>query len=99
MEFNAQNYQTIKQSCLQKQDITFYVPKEFTCFANDEAPVSWKAYPPASLTNEAYAQIFAYAGDDARGTLTKLELAIHLDGGRILYRKKDDEYIDLQVNF
>lgn len=99
MLFNAQNYQKIKQSCLQKQDITFFAPNEFTCFANDEAPTAWTAYPPALLTNEAYAQVFAYAGHDARGRLTILELTIHLDGGRILYSKKDDEHVYLQVTF
>ncbi|PQJ63396.1 hypothetical protein BTO10_00845 [Vibrio chagasii] len=99
MEFNEQNYQTIKRSCLQKQNITFYAPKEFTCFANDEAPSSWRAYPPTSLADEAYEQIFVCTGEDARGTLTKLELTIHLDGGRILYRRRDDEYVELQVTF
>ncbi|QYJ93350.1 hypothetical protein [Shewanella spartinae] len=99
MEFNQKNYPTIKKSCEEKQGIGFFVSKSATCFSDSEAPSDWTAYPPASLTKEAYAQIFVHAGTDARGTLTKLELAVHLDGGRILYKKRDDKFVDIQVTF
>ena len=99
MEFNQQNYPTIKNACEEKRDIDFCVRKSATCFSDSEAPSDWTAYPPASLTKEAYAQILVCAGTDARGTLTKLELAVHLNGGRILYKKRDDEFVDIQVTF
>ena len=73
MEFNSDNYPSIKQACESKQAIDFYAPKEATGFADSEAPDDWTPYPPASLTKEAYAQIYALAGNDARGALTKLE--------------------------
>ncbi|WP_417884527.1 hypothetical protein [Vibrio rumoiensis] len=64
-----------------------------------EMTVDWTPYPPTSLAKEAYAQIFALAGNDARGTLTKLELAVHLDGGRIEYKKGQGDTVDIRVSF
>lgn len=99
MKFNAQNYPSIKASCQNKEEIEFYVDKNATAFANTEAPDAWEAYPPACLPPEGYAQLFVYAGNDKRGTLTKLELIIHLDGGRILYRKRGHEHVSLKITW
>jgi hypothetical protein len=99
MEFNSENYPEIKQACESKQPVDFYTHKSATCFANSMPPDDWTHYPPASLTKEAYAQIFALAGNGARGTLTKLELTVHLDGGKIQYKKRDDETVDIKVIF
>lgn len=99
MEFNIENYPEIRKYCEGKQDITFWAQKESTVFYNDNAPDNWKAYPPAQLTNEGYAQVFSQSRNDARGTLMKLELLIHLDGGRIEYKKKDANFVTLKVEF
>jgi hypothetical protein len=99
MEFNPENYPTIKQACESKQSVTFYAHKSATCFSASDAPSAWRPYPPTSLAKEAYAQIFAMAGNDARGTLTKLELAVHLDGGEIQYKKGNDETVDIKITF
>ena len=99
MKFDRENYPTIKEACENKKNIDFYVEKLATGFNKDNIPSNWTAYSPASLTREAYAQIFIGAGNDARGTLTKLELAVHLDGGRIEYKEKDEAHINLRVTF
>ena len=99
MEFNPENYPLIKQACESKQTIEFYTHKTATCFADSEAPDIWTPLPPAELTKEAYAQIFALSGNDARGTLLKLELTVHLDGGKIQYKKRDKQTVDIRVMF
>jgi len=99
MEFNPKNYPLIKKSCENKQSIIFYTNKSATCFTDSEAPTSWISYPPPELTKEAYAQIFVQAGNDLRGTFTKLELAVHLDGGKILFKKRDEQNVDVEIKF
>ena len=99
MEFNQENYPSIKQACENKQAIDFYAHKSSTSFSDSEAPSNWTAYPPALLSKEAYAQIYALSGNDARGALTKLELTVHLDGGKIKYKKRNEEFVDIEVSF
>lgn len=99
MEFNSQNCPAIKKACASEQAISFYAPKDATCFANSEAPDDWTPYPLASLEKDAYAQIYVHAGNDARGALIKLELTVHLLGGKIEYKKRDKKTVDLRVSF
>lgn len=99
MEFNPTNYPQIRDACNKKQAIAFYVNKSATCFSNGKSPEEWTSYPPITLCKEALGQIFAYAPADERGTLTKLELIVHLLGGEILYKKRDNDKVDLNVKF
>ncbi len=99
MEFNLVNYNTIKAACESKEEIKFVVEKSATAFAKSEAPESWTAYPPACLPPEGYAQVFIHSGADKRGALTRLELLVHLDGGRILYKKSGENAVLLKVTW
>ena len=63
------------------------------------APPEWTAYPPCILPPEGYAHVFLYAGSDAQGALTRLELVVHLDGGRILYKAKGSDLVALRVTW
>ncbi len=99
MLFNKENYHTIEEACLSKKEIIFEAPRLITAFRNDKAPSEWAAYPPAFLPPEGYARIFIEAGNDARGALMTLELAIHLDGGRILYKTSGEDNIALKVTW
>jgi hypothetical protein len=99
MLFNPQNYTAIKAACESRQEIEFTAEKADTAFAEGDAPLAWKAYPPALLPPQGYAQIFLHAGNDARGALTRLELIVHLDGGRILYKANGKHQVDLKVTW
>jgi hypothetical protein len=99
MEFNLDNYSTIKSACESKKEIEFFVDKSATAFSESEAPDEWTAYPPALLPPEGYTQVFVYAGKDKRGALTKLELLVHLDGGRILYKKSGEAKVSLKITW
>lgn len=99
MEFNPDNYPHIREACENQNSIFFYVNKSATCFKQGDAPDEWTPYPPVSLCKEALAQIYASAGPDERGTLTKLELIVHLSGGVILYKARGEDKVDLQVKF
>ncbi|USY23667.1 hypothetical protein NIZ92_10010 [Alcaligenes sp. 1735tsa3] len=56
-------------------------------------------YPPCLLPPEDYAQVFVHAGNYARGYLTKLELLIHLDVGKILYKAIDNQKVAIKVTW
>jgi len=99
MEFNSENYSAIKMACEGKEEIEFVVEKSATAFSESEAPESWTAYPPACLPPEGYAQVFVHAGSDKRGALTRLELLVHLDGGRILYKRSGENSVSLKVTW
>ncbi len=99
MEFNIENYNTIKIACENKEEIEFVVEKSATAFSESDAPAKWTAYPPACLPPEGYAQVFIYAGNDKRGALTRLELLVHLDGGRILYKRSGENAVSLKVTW
>jgi len=99
MIFNQQTYPQIKSACEAKQPVEFDVERSATAFAAGQAPAQWTAYPPALLPPEGYANVFLHAGNDARGTLTRLELVVHLDGGRILYQANGVELVTLRVTW
>ena len=99
MEFNIENYNTIKIACESKEEIEFVVEKSATAFSEADAPEEWTAYPPACLPPEGYAQVFIFAGNDKRGALTRLELLVHLDGGRILYKRSGENTVSLKVTW
>lgn len=99
MEFNAKNYPAIKAACESKKEIEFFVDKDSTAFSESEAPDAWTAYPPACLPPEGYAEVFVHSGNDKRGALTKLELLVHLDGGKILYKKHSQDQVSLKVTW
>lgn len=99
MKFNQNDYPIIKSACQNKQVIEFEVPKKITAFSDSEAPASWTAYPPALLPPDGYAQVFVHSGSDARGALTRLELIVHLDGGRILYKRSGPDEVALRVTW
>ena len=99
MEFDSGNYNTIKNACENKEEIEFVVEKLATAFAEAKAPKSWTAYPPACLPPEGYAQVFIHSGNDKRGALTRLELLVRLDGGRILYKEEGENAVSLKVTW
>jgi hypothetical protein len=99
VEFNASNYPTIKQACDSREEIEFIIDKSATAFSESEAPDEWTAYPPACLPPEGYAQVFVHSGNDKRGALTRLELVVHLDGGRILYKKRGEAQVSLKITW
>ncbi len=99
MLFNQENYPQIKTACESKNEIEFEAPRELTAFATSSAPLEWTAYPPCALPPEGYAQVFVHAGADAKGELTRLELLVHLDGGRILYKAQANDRVALKVTW
>jgi hypothetical protein len=99
MLFNQENYLQIKQACESKHEIEFVAPIELTAFSAESLPQEWTAYPPCILPPQGYAQVFVHAGSDARGALTKLELVVHLDGGRILYKAHGNGQVALKVTW
>ena len=99
MEFNKENYSTIKEACTNRKEIEFFTPITDTAFENGKAPDDWTAYPPCMLPPEGYAQVFVYAGSDAKGSLTKLELLIHLDGGRVLYKALENQQVGIKATW
>lgn len=99
LEFNSQNYQSIKSACQSKNEIEFWVERSATVFRDSDAPEQWTAYPPAYLPPSGYAQVFAHSGNDKAGALTRLELTIHLDNGRVLYKKRGDDEVCLKVTW
>ena len=99
MQFNAENYQAIREACEKREETEFWADKADTLFAGSEAPETWTAYPPCSLPKELYAQVFVYAGTDKRGALTRLELLVHLDGGRVYYQAQGEEAVSLKITW
>lgn len=101
MIFNAENYPQIRDACMKHLEIQFEAPIEITAFASSNVPVpdEWRAFPPAALPPEGYAQIFALASRDAQGELMKLELLVHLDGGRVLYKKAANNIVSLKITW
>ena len=43
--------------------------------------------------------VFVHAGNDAKGSLTKLELLNHLDGGRVLYKAFENQQVAIKVTW
>lgn len=101
MLFNAANYPKIKEACDKRVEIEFDAPIEITAFASsaETVPREWKAFPPTVQPLEGYAKIFAEASPDARGELMKLELHVHLDGGRVLYRSAPNSFVTIKITW
>ena len=97
MIFNSQNYPTIKSACQCRSEVEFIAEKSDTVFADSAAPEQWRPYPPAMLPPEGYADVFLHSGTDARGALMRLELLVHLDGGRILYKENGNSQVRLKI--
>jgi hypothetical protein len=99
MDFNKDTYPQIKKACEQKEPIEFEVDRDATAFSDSDAPAEWTQYPPALLPPQGYAQVFRHAGTDARGALTRLELVVHLDGGKILYKQSGNDQIAMRITW
>lgn len=99
MKFDKHDYSTIRQACQSRAEIEFQAPKKITAFAESEPPSEWTAYPPCLLPPEGYAQVFIQSGADLRGALTRLELVVHLDGGRVLYRKESEDSVGMKITW
>ncbi|NTV19640.1 MAG: hypothetical protein HGA83_09455 [Bacteroidales bacterium] len=99
MEFNAINYPVIKSAYENKKQVEFYVDKSATAFSDSDAPDEWKAYPPPAVPEKDYVQAFVYSGNDIQGSLTRLEILVHLGGGQILYKKHGKDQVLLKVSW
>lgn len=99
MEFNKDNYVQIQAACKSRQEIEFLAPISATAFEKSTAPEEWTAYPPCLLPPEGYAYVLAHAGNDARGSLMKLELLIYLDQGRVLYKAAANQQVAIKVTW
>ena len=100
MHFNSQDYPVISAACKKREEIEFTADKADTVFAaGAPAPSTWTAYPPAMLPPQGYAEVFVHSGNDARGALTRLELMVYLDGGRILYKESGASQVGLKIRW
>lgn len=99
MEFNEDSYSRIKTACMNRQEIEFLAPIAITAFEKSAAPEEWTAYPPCLLPPEGYAYVLANAGNDARGSLMKLELLIYLDHGRVFYKAAANQQVAIKVSW
>lgn len=99
MEFNKRNYSAIREACTNRKEIEFFAPITATVFEGSKAPEDWTSYPPCMLPPDGYAQVFVHSGNDAKGSLTKLELLIHLDGGLVLYKAIEDQKVGIKVTW
>lgn len=99
MLFNHETYNEIKFAMENKQEIIFFVNKSESVFAKSEAPNDWLAYPPTMLAPAEYLQILIQIGNSIRDALMRLELNVHLSGGRILYKKQSDKLVALKVTW
>jgi hypothetical protein len=100
MEFNRENYSAIKEACMQRQSIEFSAPKNIASFeGHSSLPTIWTGYAPCLLPPDGYSKVFAGSGNDAKGTLSKLELLIHLDGGKLFYKASGEDKVDIKVSW
>lgn len=99
MEYNAENYNAIREACEKRTEFELIASKSATVFSDGKAPDDWTAYPPCMLPPEGYAQVFYKGANDARGTLMKLELMIHLDGGKVFYKAMENELVVLKITW
>ena len=99
IEFNKENFPSIKEACENKKQIKFSVPLDITPFSAGGAPQQWTLYPPCILPPDGYAQVFAHAGSCAQGALITLELLIHLDCGKIEYKADGATKVALKVTW
>lgn len=101
MLFNKENYPAIKEACEQRHEFEFEARKEDTSFESStvEVPSRWTALSPGTHAPEGYAQIFAQSSNDARGHLTRLELLINLDGGRVFFKSTGENMVAVKVTW
>lgn len=99
MLFNHETYNEIKVAIENKKEIIFFVNKSESVFAESDAPADWLAFPPTMLAPADYLQVLIQIGASIRDALMRLELNVHLTGGRILYKKHSDKLIALQVTW
>lgn len=100
MEFNQANYNAIKNACTNRQEIEFSASTSVASFEGKEPlPTTWTCYAPCLLPPDGYAKVLVAAPNDAKGTLSKLELLIHLDGGKLFYRASGKDQVDIKVSW
>ena len=87
IRFNSEIYNDILKSCEAKNDVEFLIDKESTPFRNTNILTSdWTEYPIPLLPKEDYARIFVGTGANDTGRLMRLQIAVYLDGGKVLYK-------------
>lgn len=99
MLFNTENYAAIKKACEDKKEIEFVADLEITAFSVESVPIDWTSYPPSLLPPEGYAQVMIYASNDIKGALTRLEVVVYLDGGRIMYKSLGNNRVAIKVTW
>jgi hypothetical protein len=101
MDFNAQNYPTIKIACRERHDIEFIVPVQATGYYGSTVavPDTWQTSPPSSVLPEDSAYLLAHISSDVRGTVTALEIRVHLDGGVIHYKSAGEDKVAMRVTW
>ncbi len=55
--------------------------------------------PPIIMDNKHLAQIVAFSGTDNRGRWIRTMLRTYMQGGRVLYRKMDDDNFIVTLEF
>ncbi len=86
MEFNKENYQVIRQGCLDKTEFEIQVRIQDTGFSAENVPGDWSPCPPSRLLDEDLVRCLLYLGDEIRDRLTRLELFVYHAGGMLLYK-------------
>lgn len=99
MSIKSQDYSTIKQAFKNRQEIEFDIEKSSTAFSDSTAPISWTAYPPAYLPLAGYLKVYLLSGNDSRGDLMRIELDVHLKGGKILYKDGGNDIVSLKITW
>lgn len=99
MLFSYETYSDIKLAMEKKQEISFFVSKSESVFAESDAPADWVAFPPTMLAPAEYLQILIQVGASIRDALMRLEINVHLSGGRIFYKKHNDKLVALKMTW
>lgn len=106
-----ESYTEIKKACLGKENISFYIDKSNTSYANSgytnldvAVPKSWEAYPTptfSGLSPEDIKTILVRFSSqtDPRSALTRLVLDVHQLGGRAFFKEKTEELVDFKMEF
>ena len=101
MQFNQMNYPFIKEACANHKDIEFVAPLSATAFGggSGNAPQEWITAPPLRKPREEYERDVVSAGNTINDELAKLELSIHLEGGKIFYKASENKQVAIRVSW
>ena len=99
MEFNEENYPTIRQGYLDRNEFQMQVHIQDTAFCADNVPTDWSVCPPPLLPDEDLVRCLLYLGDEMRDRLTRLELVIYYTGGKLLYKSLGDSLVGIKVTW